>query len=55
MVNDTDGGGQDDVAKVTRGEEVGNPLLDIGNLDIEARRDDTALINPAVEFNDDLS
>jgi hypothetical protein len=44
VVHDTSGGGQDDVAELTRGEELGSPLLEVTELDGVAGVDDTALV-----------
>lgn len=44
VVHDTGGGGQDDVAELTRGKELGSPLLKVAELDGVAGVDDTALV-----------
>ena len=44
VIHDTSGGGQDDVAELTRGEELGSPLLEVTELDGVAGVDDTALV-----------
>lgn len=44
VVHDTSGGGQDDEAELTRGKELGSPLLEVTELDGVAGVDDTALV-----------
>lgn len=44
MVHDTSRGGEDDVAELTRGQELGGPLLEVTELDGVAGVDDTALV-----------
>lgn len=46
---------QDKEAKVTRGEQIRAPLLQLTNANIEAGRDDSALVDATVELNNDLS
>ena len=55
VVHDTSRGGKDDVTELTGGEEVGDPLLNIANSDVEARRDDTSLVKTAVKLNNNLA
>lgn len=55
VVHDTGGGGQDDVAELTRGQELDGPLLNVGELDGVAGVDDTALVETTVELDDDLA
>jgi len=44
VVHDTSGGGQDDVAELTRGQQLGDPLLELTELDVVAGVDNTALV-----------
>ena len=44
VVHDTGGGGQDDVTELTRGEQLGGPLLEVTELDGVAGVDDTTLV-----------
>lgn len=44
VVHDTGRGGEDDVSELTRGEEFDNPLLEVTELDVVARGDDTSLV-----------
>ena len=44
VIHDTGGGGQDDVAELTGGKELGSPLLEVTELDGVAGVDDTALV-----------
>jgi hypothetical protein len=46
---------EDDVAERTGGEEQVDPRLDLSELDVEAGRDDSALVDAAVELNDNLA
>lgn len=55
VVHDTGGSGQDDVAELTRGQQLDNPLLEIGETDVVAGRDDTGLVQAAVELDNDLA
>lgn len=55
VVHDTGGGGEHDVAERTSREELADPLLDLAERDVEARGDDTALVEAAVELDDDLA
>lgn len=50
VVHDTSGGGQDDVAELTRGEELGGPLLEVTELDGVAGVDDTALVETGGKY-----
>jgi hypothetical protein len=45
VVHDTGGGGEDDVAELTRGHELDDPLLEITELDVVARGDDTGFVD----------
>ena len=55
VVHDAVGGGEDEVAELTRREDVRDPLVELGELDIEARGHDTALVESADEGDDDLA
>lgn len=44
MIHNTAGGGQNNIAKLTRGQQVVGPLFNVVDGNIEAGRDDTALI-----------
>ena len=46
---------ENDVTERTRGEEQVDPGLDLGNLDVEPGRNDTGLVQAAVQLNDDLA
>lgn len=50
VVHDTSGGGQDDVAELTRRQQTDGPLLQVGQLDVVAGRDDTSLVETAKEL-----
>lgn len=47
VVHDTSRGGEDDVAELTRGQELDNPLLEVTELDVVARADDAGLVEAA--------
>lgn len=55
MVHDTVGGGQDDVAELPGGQDLIAPVLNLVDWDIESRRNDSALVNPSEQLNNDLS
>jgi hypothetical protein len=55
MVHDTSRGGQDNITELTGGKQVGGPLLQIGKLDVETGRDNTALVDTTKELDNDLA
>lgn len=55
VVHDAGRGGEDDVAERTRGHEQVDPVLNLAELDVEAGRDDAALVDPAIELDDNLA
>jgi hypothetical protein len=55
VIHDTGRGGEDDVAELTRREQLDNPLLEITELDVVAGRDNTGLVNATVELDNDLA
>lgn len=55
VIHDAGGGGENDVTELTRREELDNPLLEVTELDVVAGRDDTGLVDAAVELDDDLA
>lgn len=55
MIHDAVGGSEDNVTELTGGEEVLNPGLNVVDGDIEAGRDDTALVDTTIEVDDDLA
>ena len=55
VVHDTGGGGQNDETELTRGKELDSPLLEVTELDGVAGVDDTALVETAVQLDDDLA
>lgn len=44
LVHDTGRGGEDDVAELTGGKELDNPLLELREADVVTGGDDTALV-----------
>lgn len=55
VVHDSGRGGQDDVTKLSRRQQVLDPLLHVVNLDVESGRNDTALVESAVELDNNLA
>jgi hypothetical protein len=55
VVEDTGGGGQDNVAELTRRKELDDPLLDVTELDVVTGADDTGLVDASVELDDNLA
>lgn len=55
VVEDTSGSSQDDNTEPTSWEQQVNPRLNLVNLDVETRRNDTSLVQSAVELDDDLA
>ena len=44
VIHDTSRSSKDDESELTRWQELDNPLLEIGEADVESRRDDTSLV-----------
>lgn len=55
VVHDTGRGGQHDVTELTRWQQVDDPLLEVTELDVVTWGDNTALVQAAVELDDDLA
>lgn len=55
VVHDASGGGQNDIAELTRGQQTDGPLLEIRKLDVVAGGDDTSLVEAANQLNDNLA
>jgi len=55
VVHDSRGCGKNNIAELTRWQQLDNPLLKIGNANVVAGRDDASLIDSAVQLNDDLA
>lgn len=55
VVHNTSRGGQNDVTELTRRQQVGNPLLNVVDLDVESGRDNTDLVQSTVELDDNLT
>ena len=55
VVHDTGRGGQDDIAELTGRQQLDDPLLEIGQADVVAGRDDTGLVETAVELDNNLA
>lgn len=55
VVHDAGRGGKDDLTERTGGEEQVDPVLDGVNGNVEAGRDDTALVETTVELDNDLA
>lgn len=55
VVHDTSRGGEDDIAELTGRQQLDDPLLKIGQADVVAGRDDTSLVETAVQLDDNLA
>ncbi len=55
VIHDTGRRSQDNVPKLTRRQQVDDPLLHIAQLHVVARGDDTRLVDAAVELDDNLA
>ena len=55
VVHDALGGGQHDVTELTAGKQVAGPHLNLIDLNIEAGRDATALVQATNQIDNDLS
>jgi hypothetical protein len=55
MVHNAGRGGENDVAELTRWEQLDNPLLQVTESDVVAGRDDTGLVETTVELDDNLA
>lgn len=55
VVHDTSRGGEDDIAELTGRQKLDNPLLELGETDVVAGRDDTALVQATDSVSDQLS
>lgn len=55
VVHDAGRSGENDVAELTRGQQLDDPLLKITKTDVVAGRDDTSLVETAVELDNDLA
>ena len=55
VVHDSEGGGEDDIAKLSGGQDVVDELLEVLQFKIISWGDHTAFIQSAVELNNDLT
>ena len=55
VVHDTIGGGQDDLSELSGGEDVVHELLEVLKLEVVAGRDNSALVEAAVQLNNNLA
>ena len=55
VIHDTIGGSQHNVTKLTGRKQVIAPLVDLSGTNIEARRDDTALVEATIQLDNNLS
>jgi len=55
VVHNASTGGQDDVAELTRGQQLDNPLLEIGQANVVSGRDNTGLVETAVQLDNNLA
>jgi hypothetical protein len=55
MSQDTECGRQKNVTELTTGEQIHNPFLDFAIFDVEARGNNTTLVEASGQFNDNLA
>ena len=55
VVHDAVGGGEDDLAELSGGKDLGDELFEVLKLEVVSGGDDTALVETTVELNDDLA
>ena len=55
VIHDSESGGEHDVTEATRWQHVHDPLLNVLSFDIEARGDDTALVEATVQVDNDFA
>jgi hypothetical protein len=55
MIHDTSASGQDNVAELTRGKQLDNPLLEVAKLDVVSWADAAGLVDPTGQLDDDLA
>lgn len=55
VVHDTGRGGKHDVTERTSWQKLLNPVLNLAELDVEAGRDDTTLVDAAVELDNNFA
>jgi hypothetical protein len=55
VIKDTERGGEDDIAELTRGQQVVGPLLDVTDGNVKSRGDDGALVQATEKVDNDLS
>jgi len=55
VVHNTSRGCEDNVTELTRWQQLDDPLLEIGKTDVVAGRDDTSLVETAIQLDDNLA
>ena len=55
VVHDSSRGSQDNVSKLTRRQQLDDPLLEITHLDVVSWGDDASLVETSVELDDNLA
>lgn len=55
VIDNARGCGENDVAELTRRQQVGTVLLQISDVDVEARRNDATFVDASGEIDNDLS
>jgi hypothetical protein len=55
VIHDTSGSGHDDVAELTRRKQSRAVLLEVADMNVEAGRDDAALVDTAGQVDNDLA
>ena len=55
MIHNPTASRQDNIPKLSRWQQFHDPLLEIGDPDVEARGDDARFVDAAVELDDDFA
>lgn len=55
MVHDTRASSQNDVSELTRRQQLHHPFLEVSKLDVVSWRDDTGLVEAAIQLDDDFT
>ncbi len=55
VVHDAVGGGEDELTELAGRQQIRSQLLDLGQGNVESRRDDTTLVQATQQVDDDLA
>lgn len=55
VVHNARRGSQNNVTELTGGQQIVRPSLDVANLNVKSRRNDTTLVQSTVQLNDNLA